>query len=67
MTERKELFKDVKKIVVKIGTSSLTTKDGKFNKEFAKDIARQVSKLKSEGKDIILVSSGAMAGCEPRI
>jgi len=65
MTERKELFKDVKKIVVKIGTSSLTTNDGKFNKAFAREIARQASMLKSEGKDIILVSSGAIGtGCE---
>ncbi|KYC46118.1 MAG: Uridylate kinase [Candidatus Methanofastidiosum methylothiophilum] len=65
MINRKELFKDVKKIVVKIGTSSLTTKDGKFNREFAREIARQVSKLKSEGKDVILVSSGAIGtGCE---
>lgn len=65
MQERKELFKDVKKIVVKIGTSSLTKKDGKFNKDFARDIARQVSLLKSGGKEIILVSSGAIGtGCE---
>jgi len=65
MTDRKGLFNDVKKIVVKIGTSSLTTKDGKFNREFARDIARQVSMLKSQGKDVILVSSGAIGtGCE---
>lgn len=65
MTDRKELFKAVKKIVVKIGTSSLTTKDGKFNKDFARDIARQVSMLKMQGKDMILVSSGAIGtGCE---
>ncbi|NMA31059.1 MAG: glutamate 5-kinase [Candidatus Methanofastidiosa archaeon] len=65
MDNRKELFKDIKKIVVKIGTSSLITKDGKFNREFANDIAREVSKLKSKGKDVILVSSGAVGiGCE---
>ena len=65
MNDRKELFNDIKKIVVKIGTSSLITKDGKFNREFANDIAREVSKLKSKGKDVILVSSGAVGiGCE---
>lgn len=65
MHDRKSLFKDVKKIVVKIGTSSLTRKDGSFNKEFALSIAEQVSKLKSKGKEIILVSSGAIGtGCE---
>jgi len=65
MYDRKDLFKDVKKVVVKIGTSSLTRKDGSFNKEFALSIAKQVSELKSNKKDIILVSSGAIGtGCE---
>ena len=65
MYDRKDLFKDVKKIVVKIGTSSLTRKDGSFNKEFALSIAKQVSELKNNNKDIILVSSGAIGtGCE---
>jgi glutamate 5-kinase len=65
MANRKELFNEIKKIVVKIGTSSLTTKEGNFNREFARDIARQVSLLKSEGKEVILVSSGAIGtGCE---
>jgi len=65
MHGRKDFFKDVKKIVVKIGTSSLTRKDGSFNSEFALDIATQVSKLKSSGKEVILVSSGAIGtGCE---
>lgn len=65
MTDRRELFRGVKKIVIKIGTSSLTNKDGKFNKEFAREIARQVSMLKSQCKDVILVSSGAIGtGCE---
>jgi len=65
MYHRKDLFKDVKKVVVKIGTSSLTRKDGSFNKEFALSIAKQVSELKNNNKDIILVSSGAIGtGCE---
>jgi len=65
MVDRRELFKDVKKIVVKIGTSSLTKKDGSFNKDFALSIAAQVSHLKNNGKEIILVSSGAIGtGCE---
>ncbi|NMC77551.1 MAG: glutamate 5-kinase [Candidatus Methanofastidiosa archaeon] len=65
MIDRKELFKNVKKIVVKIGTSSLTNKDGSFNKEFAYEIARQVYELKNKGREIILVSSGAIGtGCE---
>jgi len=65
MQDRKDLFKDVKKIVVKIGTSSLTKKDGSFNGDFALGIAKQVSGLKNQGKEVILVSSGAIGtGCE---
>ncbi|NMC59012.1 MAG: glutamate 5-kinase [Candidatus Methanofastidiosa archaeon] len=65
MTDRKNLFKDVRKIVVKIGTSSLTTKDGSFNTKFALGIARQISELRKKEKEIILVSSGAIGtGCE---
>lgn len=65
MINREELFKDIKKIVVKIGTSSLTKKDGSFNTKFALSIAKQVSELKNGGKDVILVSSGAIGtGCE---
>ncbi len=65
MTNRKELFQSAKKIVVKIGTSSLHDKNGNFNREFAKDVSRQVSALKKQGKDVIIVSSGAIGtGCE---
>ncbi len=65
MHDRKDLFKDVKKIVVKIGTSSLIRKDGTFNSEFALGIVKQVFELKNKGKNVILVSSGAIGiGCE---
>ncbi len=57
---RKELFSDVKRIVVKIGTSSLTNKDGSFNRKLAEDVAAQVAKLKELGKTVIIVSSGAI-------
>lgn len=57
---RKELFKDVKRIVVKIGTSSLTNEDGSFNRKLTEDVAAQVAKLKRLGKTVIIVSSGAI-------
>jgi glutamate 5-kinase len=58
--DRKELFKDIKKIVVKIGTSSLTCKDGSFNRRLTEDAARQVAELRTVGKTVIIVSSGAI-------
>ena len=59
-TDRKELFRNIRTIVVKIGTSSLTNEDGSFNRRLTEDIARQVAELKKTGKNVIIVSSGAI-------
>jgi glutamate 5-kinase len=58
--DRKELFFDLKKIVLKIGTSSLSNEDGSFNRRLTEDIARQVAHLRKLGKTVIIVSSGAI-------
>lgn len=60
MTDRKEIFGDVNKIVVKIGTSSINTEDGKLNRQFMENMAAQVAQLHEMGKKVILVSSGAI-------
>ena len=63
--DRKELFKDVRRIVLKIGTSSLTNEDGSFNRQLTENIAKQVAQLRELGKTVIIVSSGAIGiGCE---
>lgn len=63
--DRKELFRDVRRIVLKIGTSSLTKEDGSFNRQLTENIARQVAQLRELGKTVIIVSSGAIGiGCE---
>ncbi|HEY9204335.1 MAG TPA: glutamate 5-kinase [Candidatus Methanoperedens sp.] len=62
---RKELFENIKRIVVKIGTSSLSNEDGSFNRKLTEDIASQVARLREQGKTVIIVSSGAIGiGCE---
>jgi len=58
--DRKELFRDIKTIVVKIGTSSLTHEDGSFNRRLTEDTARQIAELRKGGKTAIIVSSGAI-------
>jgi glutamate 5-kinase len=58
--DRKELFSGLKKIVIKIGTSSLSNEDGSFNRDLTEDIARQVANLRKFGKTVIIVSSGAI-------
>lgn len=49
-----------KKIVVKIGTSTLTMGTDRISRGKIEDIARQIVKLKNQ-YDIVLVSSGAIA------
>src|SRR5659263_741625 len=58
--DRKDLFKYLKKIVLKIGTSSLSNEDGSFNRKLTEDIANQVAYLRKLGKTVIIVSSGAI-------
>ena len=55
------LLKDKKRIVLKIGTSSLTFPNGKLNFTRIEHLCGVIAKLKSQGKDIVLVSSGSIA------
>lgn len=50
------------KIVIKIGTSSLSKEDGTINIEVIKSIVQTVQKLMLQGHYVILVTSGAV-GC----
>ena len=60
-TERQKL-KDKKRIVIKIGSSSLThPQTGALNLLKIERLVRMISDLKGEGKEVVLVSSGAIA------
>lgn len=52
---------ETKRIVVKIGSSSLTDAHGKLDKSKLRDHTDAVAKLKETGHDVIIVSSGAVA------
>ncbi|MBR8461276.1 glutamate 5-kinase [Campylobacter sp. faydin G-24] len=56
----RDILKKVKKIVVKVGTSTLTKADGTLNEEFIKSLVVQICELKRRGYDVVLVSSGAV-------
>ncbi|MCP4310365.1 MAG: glutamate 5-kinase [Bacteroidetes bacterium] len=60
MTHRKYL-KEKKRIVVKVGTSLLTFENGKINLLRMERLAMVLSDLQNSGKEVILVSSGAVA------
>ncbi|MGD9115690.1 MAG: glutamate 5-kinase [Dehalococcoidia bacterium] len=49
------------RIVVKFGTALLTNGSDNLDKDVMSRLVRQLSKLHEQGKEIILVSSGAMA------
>lgn len=52
---------DARRLVVKIGSSSLTRPDGGFNLNRVDQVAGQLSRLVDQGKEVTLVSSGAIA------
>ncbi|MCR5734517.1 MAG: glutamate 5-kinase [Lachnospiraceae bacterium] len=55
-------LKDKKRIVVKIGSSSLHhMQTGELNLTKMERLVRELCELKNQGKDVILVSSGAIA------
>lgn len=57
----REKLKDKQTIVIKIGTSSLTHKEtGRINLTKLEKLVRQLSDLKNMGKNVVLVSSGAI-------
>lgn len=58
----RERLKDKKRIVIKVGSSSLTHEEtGAINLTKLEILVREISDLKNTGKDVILVSSGAIA------
>ena len=60
-TKRNSL-KDKKRIVIKIGSSSLTHPEtGELNLTKIEKLIRVLSDLRGEGKEVVLVSSGAIA------
>ncbi len=58
----RQILRNKKRIVIKIGSSSLTHEaTGRLNFSKLESYIREISNLKNMGKDVILVSSGAIA------
>lgn len=58
--ERKKIA-EAKRIVVKVGTSTITYPNGKINYEKIEKMARILTDFQNQGREMILVSSGAGA------
>lgn len=57
---RSNFFQKSKRVVVKVGTSSITYPNGKINLSKMDELSKQISSLRSIGCDPILISSGAV-------
>ncbi|MFZ3386067.1 MAG: glutamate 5-kinase [Candidatus Hydromicrobium sp.] len=61
MGNRKKYLKNIKKMVIKIGSSSLTSKAGGLDKVSMRRFVNEVSSLIKKGMEVIIVTSGAIA------
>ena len=62
MDTRRNLLKKKQRVVIKIGSSSLQhTETGDMDYIRLEVLVRELCNLKNQGKDVVLVSSGAIA------
>lgn len=62
MSDIREMMKDKKRIVIKIGSSSLQHKEtGDLDYTKLDVLVRELCDLRNQGKDVVLVTSGAVA------
>ncbi len=54
-------FTDAKRVVIKVGSSTLTYPSGGMNLRLIENLVRVLADLKNSGKEVIFVSSGAIA------
>ena len=59
MLSKEKFLKKAKRIVIKLGSQIIASDKG-IDKKFIHNLAKEIKKLKDEGKEIIIVSSGAV-------
>ncbi|MBM7868811.1 glutamate 5-kinase [Clostridium pascui] len=57
---RKDYLKTIKKIIVKVGSSTLTYNNGLLNLSHIEHLVRQLADIHNQGYSVVLVSSGAI-------
>ncbi|EPR08005.1 glutamate 5-kinase [Ruminiclostridium papyrosolvens] len=60
MCFKRQKLQDAQRIVIKVGTSTLTYETGKINFTCIDKLARIISDLSNQGKEVVLVTSGAI-------
>ena len=68
MTVREDILKDIKRVVIKIGSSVISNRDkGRsqlecgLSREWVRHYARKIKVIRDKGYDVVLVSSGGNA------
>ena len=57
---REKLLRAARRVVVKVGTSTVTAADGKLCAERVKPLVKSIAELMKSGRQVVLVSSGAV-------
>lgn len=60
MVAMRQALKESKRVVIKVGTSTIMYPDGAVNLQQMEKLAFVLSDLKNQGKEVVLVSSGAI-------
>jgi glutamate 5-kinase len=59
-SEQQKRLRAARRAVIKLGTGIVTGSDGQFNVEHLAPVARTIAALKKDGRQVVLVSSGAV-------
>ncbi|MCX5642265.1 MAG: glutamate 5-kinase [Candidatus Omnitrophica bacterium] len=58
---RKELLRNVRRVVVKVGTSILTTNTNRLDTSYLEELTEEIAALRRKNQQVALVTSGAIA------
>ncbi|CAO2825552.1 unnamed protein product [Amaranthus hypochondriacus] len=67
MDVSRAFVKDVKRVIVKVGTAVVTRSDGRLALGWLGALCEQLKELNAEGYDVILVTSGAVSAGRQRL
>ena len=59
-SEREKRLKSARRLVIKVGTSTVTGAEGELCAERVEPIVRSIAQLMKDGRQVVLVSSGAV-------
>jgi len=63
---RQTLFNNAKRVVIKVGSAILTEKNG-MNRPVVQNLAKEIAFLHNSGREVILITSGAVAAGRRKI